>query len=63
MKLVSGSKDDIKKDIEYAVEHSAKDGGFIQGSSHSVGVGSDNNQFMTVLEEIERVRNRRSKYI
>jgi len=55
-KLVSGSKDDIKRDIEYAVDV-AKDGGFILGSSHSVGVGSNYDQFMTVLEEIERVRN------
>lgn len=62
-KLVSGSKDDIKKDIEYAVEHVAKDGGFTLGSSHSVRVGSDYDQFMTVLEEIERVRNGGDKHI
>jgi len=54
-KLVSGSKDDIKKDIENAVDV-AKDRGFILGSSHSVGVGSNYDQFMTVLEEIERMR-------
>jgi len=57
-KLVLGSKDDIKKDIKYAVKYAAKGGGFILGSSHSIGVGSDYDQFMTVLEEIERMRNR-----
>ena len=55
-KLVLGSKEELRKQIKYAVDV-AKDGGFILGSSHSVGVGSNYDQFMTVLEEIERVRN------
>ncbi|HHY01110.1 MAG TPA: hypothetical protein GX531_07055 [Methanothermobacter sp.] len=55
--LVSGTKEDIKKDIEYAVRNAARDGGFILGSSHSVGVGVQYDLFMTVLEEVDRLRN------
>ena len=55
--LVSGNKEGIKKDIEYAVRNAAQNGGFILGSSHSVGVGTQYDLFMTVLEEVTRLRN------
>lgn len=53
--LISGSKEDIRKDIRYAVENASGGGGFILGSSHSIAVGANYDNFMTVLEEVQKL--------
>lgn len=54
--LTKGNKEDLKKDIQYAVEHASQNGGFILGSSHSVGIGTNYDNFMFLLDEVVRVR-------
>jgi uroporphyrinogen-III decarboxylase len=54
--LVNGTVDEIKKDVVYAVESARIDGGYIFGSSHSIAVGTKYNNFMTMMEEFEKIR-------
>lgn len=54
--ILGGSIEDIKKDVAYAVESAKAGGGYIFGTSHSIAVGSKYDNFMTMLEEFEKVR-------
>lgn len=54
--LVGGTREDILRDVRYAVEHAARNGGYIMGASHSVAVGSSYDNYMTMLDEFERLR-------
>ncbi len=54
--LVSGSTDDIKRDVRYAVESAKHGGGYIFGSSHSIAVGTKYENFMTMVDEFLKVR-------
>jgi uroporphyrinogen-III decarboxylase len=54
--LVGGTREDIIRDVRYAVQYAARNGGFIMGSSHSIAVGSNYDNYMTMLEEFERLR-------
>lgn len=54
--MVSGTRDDIKKDVAYAVESAKEGGGYIFGTSHSIAVGTNYDNFMTMLDEFEKLR-------
>lgn len=53
--LISGTKEDIKRDVRYAIENAAQGGGYIFGSSHSIAVGSNYDNFMTMLNEFDKL--------
>lgn len=54
--MVSGTRGDIKKDVAYAVESAKAGGGYIFGTSHSIAVGTNYDNFMTMLDEFEKLR-------
>ncbi len=54
--LVSGTREDIKKDVRYAVESAAAGGGYIMGASHSIAVGCKYDNYMTMLDEFDRLK-------
>ena len=54
--LVSGTKDDIKKAVQYTAEELKPGGRYIFGSSHSISVGTKYENFMTMIDEFEKVR-------
>jgi uroporphyrinogen decarboxylase len=54
--LVSGTPDDVRKDVRYAVEHAAGNGGFILGSTHSIAVGCNYDNYMAMLDEFDKLK-------
>lgn len=54
--LVSGSKEDVINDVRYAVRWAAQGGGFIMGASHSIAVGCKYDNYMTMLDEFEKLK-------
>lgn len=54
--LVSGTKDELIKEISQCIRVASGDGGFIIGSSHSIAVGTKYDNFMTMIDEIEKRR-------
>jgi len=53
--LVSGSPEDIRREVRRAIRHAAPGGGFILGTSHSVLVGTKYDNYMAMLDEARRV--------
>lgn len=54
--LVSGTREDIRRDVRYAVEYAARNGAYILGSTHSIAVGCKYDNYMTMLEEFDRLK-------
>ncbi len=54
--LVNGTPDDVAADVRYAMEHAKPGGGFILGASHSIAVGTKYENYMRMLEEMNRLR-------
>ncbi len=54
--LIGGTPEDIKKSVKYAIESAKENGGYIFGSSHSIAVGTKYDNFMTMLEEFDKLR-------
>lgn len=54
--LVSGSPDDVKNDIDYAVKYAAPNGGFVLGASHSIAVGTKYENYMAMLAHYHQVK-------
>jgi uroporphyrinogen-III decarboxylase len=48
--LVSGTPDDVRRDVEQALEVGAPGSGFILGTTHSVAVGTQYENFMAMLD-------------
>lgn len=55
--LISGCEEKLRKDIKTSYKVAQKHGGFILGSSHSVGIGTKYDNFMTVLDEVSKLKN------
>lgn len=55
--LVSGTPEDIRKDVRNAVTYGAPGGRYIFGSSHSIAVGTKYDNFLAMLDEFEKLRN------
>jgi len=53
--LVSGTMEDVREDVRYAMREAKPGGGFILGSSHSIAVGSKYDNFMAMLDEHEKL--------
>jgi hypothetical protein len=54
--LVSGTAEDITRDVRYAMQHGKPGGGYIFGASHSIAVGTKYDNFMRMMEEFGRLR-------
>jgi len=54
--LVSGTPEDVARDVRYALEHGKPGGGYIFGASHSIAVGTKYDNYMRMLQEFERLR-------
>ncbi|MFC1735070.1 uroporphyrinogen decarboxylase family protein [Candidatus Hydrogenedentota bacterium] len=49
--IISGTAEDVRKDVQRAMKCAKPDGRFILGTSHSVAVGSKYDNFMAMLDE------------
>ena len=54
--LVSGTPDDIKKEVDEAMTRFKHGGRYIFGSTHSICVGTKYDNFMTMVDEFEKRR-------
>jgi len=54
--LVSGTPDEVRRDVRHAVESAKEGGGYIFGSTHSIAVGTKYDNFMAMLDEFVRWR-------
>jgi len=53
--LVSGTTEDVRKDVRRAISCAKEGGRFILGSSHSIAVGTRYENFMAMLDEHEKL--------
>jgi uroporphyrinogen-III decarboxylase len=56
--LITGTPDDVRKEVRTAFERGARGGGFILGPSHSVAWGTKYDNFMAMLDEYVRLRDK-----
>jgi uroporphyrinogen-III decarboxylase len=56
--LIGGTADDVRKDVRTAMERGAPGGGFILGPSHSVAKNTKYDNFMAMLDEFVKLRDR-----
>jgi uroporphyrinogen-III decarboxylase len=49
--LIGGTPDDVRTDVRRAMERAKPGGRFILGTSHSVAVGTNYENFMAMLDE------------
>lgn len=57
--LISGTKEDVCKSVRRCFEEAKDAKGFILGPSHSIAFGSKYENFMAMLDEFEKLRDRR----
>lgn len=57
--LVSGNQDDIRKSVRQCFEDAKNASGFILGPSHSIAYGTKYDNFMAMLDEYMKLRDRR----
>jgi hypothetical protein len=56
--LVAGTPDEVRCAVRQVMERGAPGGGFILGPSHSIAYGTDYGNFMAMLDEYVRLRDR-----
>ena len=56
--LITGSAEDVRQAVRTAMERGAPGGGFILGPSHSVAFGTKYENFMAMLDEFDRLRDK-----
>ncbi|MFP3896399.1 MAG: uroporphyrinogen decarboxylase family protein [Anaerolineales bacterium] len=54
--LVDGTPDQVRQDVREAMRIAKPDGAFVLGASHSIAVGTCYDNFMTMLDEFDRLR-------
>ncbi len=54
--LVSGTRDDIRRAVVHAMDRFKPGGRYIFGSTHSIAVGTNYDNFMTMVDEFEKRR-------
>jgi len=54
--LVSGTPEDVSRDVEYALTHGKPGGGYIFGTSHSVAVGTKYENWLRMMEDFRALR-------
>lgn len=53
--LIRGTTEEVREDVRRAMECAKPEGGFILGSSHSVAVGTDYDNYMAMLDEYHKL--------
>jgi uroporphyrinogen-III decarboxylase len=56
--LVAGTPDEVRSAVRRAMEQGAPGSGFILGPSHSIAYGTQYDNFMAMLDEYVRLRDR-----
>ena len=56
--LIAGSADEVRQSVRTAMERGAPGGGFILGPSHSIAMNTKYDNFMAMLDEFDRLRDR-----
>lgn len=56
--LIDGSPRDVCRQVRQSLQDGAENGGFILGPSHSIAKGTKYDNFMALLEEFDRLRDR-----
>jgi len=56
--LIDGSPEDVRHQVRQALQDGAENGGFILGPSHSIAKGTKYDNFMAMLDEFDRLRDR-----
>ena len=56
--LIQGSPEDVRKNVREAMERGAPGGGFILGPSHSIAKGTKYDNFMAMLDEYNRLKDK-----
>ena len=56
--LIGGTPDDVRNDVRDAFKKASGGGGFILGPSHSVAYGTKYDNFMAMLDEHDKLKNR-----
>ena len=54
--LVSGTPEDVRRDVRFAMEHYKEGGRWIFGSTHSIAVGTSYDNFMAMVDEFVKLR-------
>jgi len=54
--LVSGTPDDVRREVRFAMEHYKQGGRWIFGSTHSIAVGTSYDNFMAMVDEFVKLR-------
>ena len=57
-KLITGTQDEVRADVRNALERGAPGGGFILGPSHSIAYGTKYDNFMAMLDEFVKLRDK-----
>ena len=53
--LVSGTAEEVRQDVRYAMEYGKPGGRFILGASHSIAVGTNYDNYMAMLDEYSKL--------
>ncbi|MFH1566492.1 MAG: uroporphyrinogen decarboxylase family protein, partial [Gemmatimonadota bacterium] len=56
--LIAGTPDEVRQAVRTAMERGAPGGGFILGPSHSIAMNTGYDNFMAMLDEFDRLRDR-----
>jgi uroporphyrinogen-III decarboxylase len=56
--LVTGTPDDVRANVREALERGAPGGGFVLGPSHSIAYGTKYENFMAMLDEYDRLKDK-----
>jgi len=56
--LITGTPDDVRRDVRQAMERGAPGGGFILGPSHSIAYGTNYENFMAFIDEYVKLRDK-----
>ena len=54
--LVSGTPEDLRREVRFAMEHYKEGGRWIFGSTHSIAVGTSYDNFMAMADEFTKLR-------
>ena len=54
--IINGTTAEIREAIHSTINHFAARGGLILGSSHSIAIGSSYDNFMTIIDEVQKLR-------
>jgi len=56
--LIQGTPEDVRKNVREAMERGAPGGGFILGPSHSIAKGTKYDNFMAMLDEYDKLKDK-----